>query len=136
MAKNTEKQAPKTETPKTVAKATEEQKMATATATATLEDGTTVKYTLKNGKVIDAVIVKGKECCPTCGTKLPKQKALTEEQKKKAEERAEKLKQRMLEDVQHLHEMLQKNAEKLGTKAPTVEELLATLGQPAKTAEG
>ena len=125
MAKNTENKKNETKAPEKK----EDVKMADAKATATLADGTTVQYTLKNGKVIEAVIVKGKECCPTCGSKLPKQKALTEEQKKKVEARAEKLKARMLEDVQHLHEMLKKNAEKLGTTAPSVEELLATLGQ-------
>lgn len=111
-------------------------KNVTTTATSTREDGSTVQYTLKNGKVIDAVVLNNKEHCPTCMRTLPKNKELTPEQKTRAEERQAQLAARAKEDLQRVFEMMKRNAIKSGQKVPTMEEILGSLDEVDAVAEG
>lgn len=95
------------------------------TTIAEMEDGTHVQYTLANGKVIEATILRGKPACPTCGRTLPKQKALTAEQKAKTEQRMEKLAVKIFAEQKRIKEMLQKTAKRMGLTEEEMQAMLA-----------
>lgn len=94
-------------------------------AVGTLEDGTVVKYTLRGGQVIEAQVVNGKVCCPTCARPLPKPKGLTEVQKAREAARIAELKKRLFEEQQRILAMLQRSAGRLGEELPEIEAILA-----------
>ena len=60
---------------------------------------------------------------------------MAEEKKEYYEKREAELPKRLVENFAYIHNLMKKNAEKLGKPAPTAEEVLEQLAEQAEAAE-